>query len=408
MSLQQTITRIAAELGRPALVEDHRRSVVAYSPHPDEIDEVRRRSILEHRADPAVHSWLSRLGVYAATSAVRVPGNPELGMLPRICVPIGRSGIVFGHLWFIEPVEPAGRETPLDLARASASAELVAEEWARVRMSLEGESAREDELARELMLGRAEVRRAAAAELVESGRFESGLLRAYVLSPGAPASSRGPAAEPLERAARRARQALGGRGVLALARRDHAVVVVPSATGRFTDTDRIAGVVAESAAEAFGANTVAPRVAVGGEASVVAARESYREARRALGIAASFRLAPRVLHWDRLGVYRGLDSAAAAGLRSGDFQPGLERLAAERDGDVLIDTLTSYLAAAGHVQTAAARLGVHRTSLYNRLNRAQRILGIDLDDGLDRLGVHISLLLRAGEATSDDGDPTAR
>ncbi|MBM7831820.1 hypothetical protein JOE59_002525 [Agromyces cerinus] len=403
MSLQQTITRVAAELGRPALVEDHRRSVVAYSPHPDEIDEVRRRSILEHRADPAVHSWLSRLGVYAATSAVRVPGNPELGMLPRVCVPIGRSGIVFGHLWFIEPAEHA---RPLDLARASASAELVAEEWARVRMSLEGESAREDELARELMLGRAEVRRAAAAELVESGRFESGLLRAYVLSPGAPASGRGPAAESLERAARRARQALGGRGVLAFARRDHAVVVVPSATGRFADTDRIAGVVAESAAEAFGASTGAPRVAVGGEASVVAARESYREARRALGIAASFRLAPRVLHWDRLGVYRGLDSAAAAGLRSGDFQPGLERLAAERDGDVLIETLASYLAAAGHVQTAAARLGVHRTSLYNRLNRAQRILGIDLDDGLDRLGVHISLLLRAVEATGD-GDPAA-
>ena len=84
MSLQQMITRIAAELGRPALVEDHRRSVVAYSPHPDEIDEVRRRSILEHRADPAVHTWLSRLGVYAATSAVRVPGNPEFGMLPRV------------------------------------------------------------------------------------------------------------------------------------------------------------------------------------------------------------------------------------------------------------------------------------------------------------------------------------
>jgi DNA-binding PucR family transcriptional regulator len=55
------------------------------------------------------------------------------------------------------------------------------------------------------------------------------------------------------------------------------------------------------------------------------------------------------------------------------------------------------------VQTAATRLGVHRTSLYNRLNRAQRILGIDLDDGLDRLGVHISLLLRAGEATAGDG-----
>ncbi len=396
MSLQQTITRIAAELGRPALIEDHRRSVVAYSPHPDEIDDVRRRSILEHRADPAVHAWLSRLGVYAATSAVRVPGNPELGMLPRVCVPVSRSGVVFGHLWFIEPAEPA---RPLDLARARDSAERVAEEWARVRMSQEGESAREDELARELVLGRAEVRRRAADELVESGRFESGLLRVYVLSSGSPAPRGGPADESLERAARRARQALGGRGVLALARRDHAAVVVPSSIGRFADTDRIAGVVAESAADAVVAGTGTLRVAVGGEASVAAARESYREARRALGIAGSFGLEGSVLHWDRLGVYRGLDSASALGLRSGDFQPGLERLAAERDGHVLIETLESYLAAAGHVQTAAARLGVHRTSLYNRLSRAERILDIDLGDGLDRLGLHISLLLRAGETT---------
>ena len=399
MSLQQTITRIAAELGRPALVEDHRRSVVAYSPHPDEIDEVRRRSILEHRADPAVHTWLSRLGIYAATSAVRVPGNPELGMLPRVCVPIGRSGIVFGHLWFIEP---AGVVQPLDLARARASAELVADEWARARMTEEGESAREAELARELVLGRAEVRRRRAAdELVESGRFESGLLRVYVLTTDElPGSRAAPADDSVERWARKARRALGGRGVLTLARRDHAAVVVPSSTGRFADTDRIAHVVAESAGGELAGSL---RVAVGGEASVAMARESYRQARRALGIAASFRLQERVLHWDRLGVYRGLDSASAAGLRSGDFEPGLERLAAERDGDVLIETLESYLAAAGHVQTAAARLGVHRTSLYNRLNRAQRILGIDLDDGLDRLGVHISLLLRAGEAAKGDG-----
>lgn len=398
MSLQQTITRIAAELGRPALVEDHRRSVVAYSPHPDEIDEVRRRSILEHRADPAVHTWLSRLGVYAATSAVRVPGDPELGMLPRVCVPIGRAGIVFGHLWFIEPVEQA---EPLDLERAEAAAEVVADEWARIRMSGEGESAREAELARELVFGRADERRRAAVELVESGRFESGLLRVYVLTARQPPTQRGgPADESLERGARSARRALGGRGVLAFARRDHSAVVVPSSTGRFADTDRIARVVVESAGEVIDGTL---RVTVGGEASVAAAKESYRQARRALGIAATFRLDERVLHWDRLGVYRGLDSASAAGLRSTDFEPGLDRLAAERDGDVLITTLESFLAAAGHVQTAATRLGVHRTSLYNRLNRAQRILGIDLDDGLDRLGVHISLLLRAGEATAGDG-----
>jgi hypothetical protein len=38
MTLQQTITRIAGELERPALVEDRRRPGGGHHPHPDRID----------------------------------------------------------------------------------------------------------------------------------------------------------------------------------------------------------------------------------------------------------------------------------------------------------------------------------------------------------------------------------
>jgi hypothetical protein len=399
MTLQQTITRIAGELGRPALLEDRRRRVVAHSPHPDGIDDVRRRSILEHRANPAIHAWLTALGVYDATDPVRVPGNPDLGMLARVCVPIIRSGVVFGHLWFIEPDDDT---PPLDLERAGVSAVEVADEWASARSSQDHQGERERELIRDLVLGRAEVRRRAAEALVESGRFEGGHLRAYVLAVGAGGTTSDAA---LDRAARRARRTLGGRGVLVVARGDHAALVAP-ASGRFADPDRIAGVIATAAAEALAgpdapAGTV--RVGVGGAAPVASARTSYREARRALDIARSFELVDAVVHWDRLGVYRGLDAAAARGLRSSDVQPGLERVAAERDGHVLLETIACYLDAAGHVQQAAARLQVHRTSLYNRIARIERILGIDLGSGLDRLALHLALLLRAGE----NGSPGA-
>ncbi|MFE6256422.1 PucR family transcriptional regulator [Agromyces sp. NPDC057865] len=396
MTLQQTITRIAGELERPALLEDRRRRVVAHSPHPDGIDDVRRRSILEHRANPAIHGWLTALGVYDATDPVRVPGNPELGMVARVCVPIIRSGVVFGHLWFIEPDDGT---PPLDLRRAGASAVEVADEWASARSSQDHQGARERELVRDLVLGRAEVRRRAADALMESGRFEGGRLRTYVLER---VTGGGTSDAELDRAARRARRALGGRGVLVVARGDHAALVAP-ASGRFADSDRIAAMIASSAVEAL-AGPDAPddvvRVGVGGEAPVASARASYREARRALGVARSFGLIDPVVHWDRLGVYRGLDAAAARGLRSGDVQPGLDRVAAERDGQVLLETIECYLDAAGHVQQAAARLQVHRTSLYNRIARVERILGIDLGSGLDRLALHLALLLRAGEAAS--------
>ncbi len=398
MTLQQTITRIAGELERPALLEDRRRRVVAHSPHPDGIDDVRRRSILEHRANPAIHAWLTALGVYDATDPVRVPGNPELSMVARVCVPIIRAGVVFGHLWFIEPDDGA---PPLDLGRAGASAVEVADEWASARSSQDHQGARERELVRDLVLGRAEVRRRAADTLVESGRFEGGRLRTYVLER---VTGGGTSDAELDRAARRARRALGGRGVLVVARGDHAALVAP-ASGRFADPDRIAAMIASSAAEAL-AGADAPddvvRVGVGGEVPVASARASYREARRALGIARSFGLADPVVHGDRLGVYRGLDAAATRGLRSSDVQPGLDRVAAERDGQVLLETIACYLDAAGHVQQAAARLQVHRTSLYNRIARVERILGIDLGSGLDRLALPLALLLRAGEAASPD------
>jgi len=395
MTLQQTITRIAAELERPALLEDRRRRVVAHSPHPDGIDDVRRRSILEHRANPAIHAWLTALGVYEASDPVRVPANPGLGMVARVCVPIIRSGDLFGHLWFLELDDGA---PPLDLARAGAAAAEVADEWASARSSQDHQGARERELVRDLVLGRAEVRRRAADALVESGRFEGGRLRTYVLE----RVGGGTSDAELDRAARRARRALGGRGVLLVARGDHAGLVAP-ASGRFADPDRIAAMIASSAAEALGGTDAPERVArvgVGGEVPVVSARASYREARRALGVARSFGLADPVVHWDRLGVYRGLDAAAARGLCSGDVQPGLDRVAAERDGQVLLETIACYLDAAGHVQQAAAHLQVHRTSLYNRIARVERILGIDLGRGLDRLALHLALLLRAGEAAS--------
>ncbi|MCP6362556.1 hypothetical protein NL477_26445, partial [Klebsiella pneumoniae] len=92
----------------------------------------------------------------------------------------------------------------------------------------------------------------------ESGRFDGGRVRVFVLAAGSAGSAESAgwggsagsagsagdaahAARPsLERVARRARQALGGRSVLALTRRDHAALVVPASFGRFADPERIA------------------------------------------------------------------------------------------------------------------------------------------------------------------------
>ena len=45
----------------------------------------------------------------------------------------------------------------------------------------------------------------------------------------------------------------------------------------------------------------------------------------------------------------------------------------------------------GDAQATAARLSLHRSSLYYRLDRISAFLGIDLGDGLGRLGLHLAL-----------------
>jgi DNA-binding PucR family transcriptional regulator len=43
---------------------------------------------------------------------------------------------------------------------------------------------------------------------------------------------------------------------------------------------------------------------------------------------------------------------------------------------------------------------VHRATVYHRLARVERILGIDLHDGLEHLGLHLALLLRRIEVAA--------
>ena len=53
--------------------------------------------------------------------------------------------------------------------------------------------------------------------------------------------------------------------------------------------------------------------------------------------------------------------------------------------------LETYLDLAGDVKAASARLNLHRSSLYYRLDRISQLLGSDLSDGLIRLDLHLAL-----------------
>ncbi|MCI2237817.1 helix-turn-helix domain-containing protein [Kineococcus sp. TRM81007] len=56
-------------------------------------------------------------------------------------------------------------------------------------------------------------------------------------------------------------------------------------------------------------------------------------------------------------------------------------------------TARTYLDLAGSAQRTAAALAVHRQTLYHRLRRVREVSGYDLDDGADRLALHLALTL---------------
>ncbi|CAM5678682.1 PucR family transcriptional regulator OS=Streptomyces tendae OX=1932 GN=GUR47_36620 PE=4 SV=1 [Streptomyces tendae] len=90
-----------------------------------------------------------------------------------------------------------------------------------------------------------------------------------------------------------------------------------------------------------------------------------------------------------LDVDRGVPPAHRAAPDSATTPPSARCSApAHRE---LARTAEVYLDCAGQAGRTAAELGVHRQTLYYRLSRVEPLTGLDLDDGEDRLLLHMAL-----------------
>ena len=397
MGLQEMVDHIADVVRRPALLEDRSQRTVVYSPQSDAIDDVRRTTILRRHTAPDVRSWLQAIGLSTAREPLRTPENHRLSMLPRLCVPIWKAEVPLGYLWFIESPD---RMSTRDVELAGGYGDDLAHEWYRARMSQDQESSRIASDARDLILGSGAEMRAAADRLIDDGQIAPGAtIRVLTVQPVVddPPDAPDDLRALVEGVVRGGRQVAGVTKYLGFGQPDHGVIVLSAQDGSPGATaDQVAKRVAVLAERAAADLPSVSRVVVGvGRARPVPdqAQDSYLEACRAARIAVSFQLESPVVHWDRLGVYRGLFTIAHNGVQPEDLQTGISPLLGEKDGEALLDTLECYLNLGGNVQRAAAQLNLHRTSLYYRLDRIQRITGVDLQDGVQRLGLHLAVLL---------------
>ncbi|MBY8888385.1 helix-turn-helix domain-containing protein [Streptomyces sp. PTM05] len=362
---QELVDEVSALLGTPATLEDRDFRLIAFGAHDSDdeaaMDPIRTRSILTRRSTAQVREWFEGFGIARAREPVRVPADPAAGIHARICLPVRHRGVVHGYVWLLDD----GTDRPLDAAMAVA---------ARIGTLLAAEARAGADTGRELLgllTGPGSRREGALAALRAAlGRVADDDFAMVCVAPWDGGEDE--ASDPLP----------GPRALPGAA----AVCAVPSpgpgglaVLARARAADTVAARLLESA-RARGATAGVSGRGAGLEGLPEAWREASGAARAAH---AQPRLAP-VAHWSDIGPYRLLTRLPTTADPA--VAPLLDAAHTE-----LAHTAEVFLDCAGQAGRAAAALAIHRQTLYYRLSRVEHLTGLDLDDGEDRLLLHLAL-----------------
>ncbi|MDQ1048807.1 helix-turn-helix domain-containing protein [Streptomyces sp. V4I2] len=376
---QELVDEISELLGAPATLENRDFELIAFGAYDSEgeldasaLDPVRTRSILTRRSTAAVRTWFEGFGITRATSPVRIPPAPEAGVYRgRICLPVRHRGVVLGYVWLLDD-DPGPTDRQLTAAM---------EVTTRIGALLADEAQHGADLSRELRAvltaERDWQRDMAVAELRTALGPRADTLHTVICV--TPWPSADPDDAPSVRTVPGATALCTlpwGTTATALAllvRLRSADVMTPatSAAGRLLERARGTGAAAGIAAARAGL------VDLG-----VAWREAAAAARAAL---AEPHLGP-IAEWSSIGPYRLLTSLPPETAHD----PAVRALLSPTHHE-LARTAEVYLDCAGQAGRTAAELGIHRQTLYYRLSRVEQLTGLDLDDGEDRLLLHMAL-----------------
>ncbi|MEU0220610.1 helix-turn-helix domain-containing protein [Streptomyces sp. NPDC006265] len=433
---EELVDEISELLGAPATLENRDFELIAFGAYdsegdldPSALDPVRTRSILTRRSTAAVRAWFEGFGITRATGPVRIPPTPEAGVYRgRICLPVRHRGVVHGYIWLLDD-DPGPSERQLAAAMGVT---------ARIGALLADEAQHGADLSRELRavltaergwqsdMAVAELRTAlgpradglhalmcvapwpsADPDDAPSVRAVPGATALCTLPWGATAQCLAllirlrspdvltPATTAAGRLLERAR---GGRGPGDAASRGAGGSGPASAASRGADgsgpggsatggTDGPSAGTASAAGTASRTGTAGPAAGVAtprsGLADLATAwSEASAAARAAL---AEARFGP-VAQWASIGPFRLLTALPPEVAHD----PVARTLLAPVHHE-LARTAEVYLDCAGQAARAAAELGIHRQTLYYRLSRIEKLTGLDLDDGEDRLLLHMAL-----------------
>ncbi|CAM5704344.1 PucR family transcriptional regulator OS=Streptomyces tendae OX=1932 GN=GUR47_36620 PE=4 SV=1 [Streptomyces tendae] len=382
---QELVDEVSELLGAPATLENRDFELIAFGAYdsegdldPSALDPVRTRSILTRRSTAAVRAWFESFGITRATGPVRIPPTPEAGVYRgRTCLPVRHRGVVLGYVWLLD-TDPGPTERQLAAAM---------EVTARIGALLADEAQHGADLSRELRAvltaERDWQRDMAVAELRSALGARADTPHAVVCV--APWPSADPDDAPSVRTVPGATALCtvpwGAAAVsLALLVRLRSVDLpapATSAAGRLLERVPARGT---GGAAGAAAGVSAPRSGLAELGTAWAEASAAARAARA-----EERFAP-VAQWTDIGPFRLLTALPPHAAHD----PAVRALLSPAHRE-LARTAEVYLDRAGQAGRTAAELGIHRQTLYYRLSRVEQLTGLDLDDGEDRLLLHMAL-----------------
>ncbi|MFV0432595.1 MAG: PucR family transcriptional regulator [Leucobacter sp.] len=380
--LDDVVSLVSDWTGRNVSLDDLAGRVLAYRTVVNTADQARILAVLLKEVPLDARSWEIRHGLNTRTRAFLVPSNPETGSLPRICIPLLVRGVRVGYLW-VQANAPDDDMVALlaDLDRWRTALEHLAER-VLVALGTSAEFVSElDRAFRHLIVSGVED----VPDALEARFRHMPETRIVVFSCDGLGTRPGllPSLAYMQAIHDAARTV--GLSPVSFTDEQHGVCLVPNDSQIEELVEQLAEAlrlrIMEEETLGFWHGISRPIQSLG------EARTAYRQALVALQATAVDPALP--LHsYESTGIYQVLAHVASPRL-----PVRLELLRASAGGAEKLRFLEQVYDSPGPMQRIAERLHMHRTSVYNHLQRIESIVGADPLDPLVRLELHAGLKL---------------
>jgi hypothetical protein len=390
--VQATVEALADELGRSVALVDPAIRPLYISRHFGDEDNARIRSMLQRDAGAEVVGHILAQGVTKWHGPRAVVGNEALGLKDRLCLALRGGGWLLGLLMIIDADQSL---TPSEISRVAEVGRQVAAQLYAASVAADPDRAARQNALRSLLKRNAADRLSALEYFTEHGDgIDPDYVTVAVMQLGTSADT----LAPIEVAVKNALDDLSQvRSRLSDFYLDNTQATLLLQTDQPIPPARLRDQVARAKAHLHTVLGPATTVtiglghAAGGKVNAWKARYRAVIAQRAAALLPSFE--DGIASWDELGVDSILLQLPGDALEW-SILPSQLRVLTERDhSGKLVETLRSYLDYGGSASRTASALHLHRTSLYYRLDQIREITGFDLDDGRDRLLLHVGMHL---------------